>query len=49
VREHRRLVTVTGEIHNVPLLAQALLDKTGDLPVIFDDEDPHRSISIVDQ
>jgi len=41
VREHRGLVAVGGDIDDVPLFLEALLDEPGDLPVVLHDENFH--------
>ena len=41
VRQHRRLITVRSDVHHVALFLQALLDESGDLPVVLYDENLH--------
>ena len=41
VGQHRGLVPVGGDVHHVALFLQPLLDESGDLPVVFHDENLH--------
>ena len=41
VGQHGGLVAVGGDVHHVALFLQSLLDESGDLPVVFHDENFH--------
>ena len=45
--EEGALVTVGGEVDGVPLLFQSLLEESGSLGVILDNENPHPRLFLV--
>jgi len=46
VRHRRRLVPVTSNVHDVSFLPQSLFDESGDLTIVFHEENLHHRMNV---